>query len=138
MTFVSSAITLNAPADVIWRIISDFSAACDYLDMVVQCHVEGEGIGALRTLTGADGSTIIERLDAIDSTTRQLSYALLSDTPFRNCLTTVNLRDLGLNLVEVGWSATFEADGLPSSEAAELMEGALTANCLALKKFVEQ
>jgi len=32
----------------------------------------------------------------------------------------------------VEWSSTFEADGLPASEAAELLESALTANCLAL------
>jgi hypothetical protein len=137
MINVSKTITLNATADAIWRVIGDFSAACDYLSMVVQCRVEGEGIGALRTLTGADGSTIIERLDAMDPTTHQLSYALLTDTPFRNCLTTVILRDLGLNLTEIGWSATFEADGIPSSEAAELMEGALATNCLALKEFME-
>jgi hypothetical protein len=138
MTHVTSTIKINVFADTIWQVISDFGAACDYLDMVVQCHVEGEGIGALRTLTGADGSTIVERLDAIDSTTHQLSYALLTETPFRNCLTTVILRDLGLHQAEIEWSATFEADGLPSSEAAELMEGALTANCLALKKFIER
>jgi hypothetical protein len=47
------------------------------------------------------------------------------------------LRDLGLNQAEPEWSATFEADGLPSSEAAELMEGALAANCVALKQVME-
>ena len=32
-------------------------------------------------------------------------------------------------------SVRFEADGLPATEAAELMEGALATHCAALKKF---
>jgi len=76
-------------------------------------------------------------LDALDKAARQLSYALLTDTPFRDCLTTMTVRDLGSRQAELEWSATFEADGLPASEAAGLMEGALAANCVALKRFME-
>ena len=65
-------------------------------------------------------------------------YVLLTDTPFRNCLTTMAVRDLGPGQAEVEWSSTFEADGLPASEAAELLESALVANCLALKHFMER
>jgi len=48
------------------------------------------------------------------------------------------VRDLGLRQAELEWSVTFEADGLPASEVVELMEGALSANCLALKQFMER
>ena len=34
--------------------------------MVIDCTVEGQGIGAQRTLTHTDGSTIVERLEALD------------------------------------------------------------------------
>jgi len=137
MTQASSKIIVNAPADAIWQVIGDFNAACHYLAMVVNCTVEGQGIGAVRTLTNADGSTIVERLDALDQAAHRLSYALLTDTPFSNCLTTMAVHDLGPSQAELEWSATFEADGLPASEAAELMEGALAANCVALKQFME-
>jgi len=30
------------------------------------CAVEGEGFGALRTLTSVDGSTVVERFQALD------------------------------------------------------------------------
>ena len=136
MTQASSKIIVNAPADTIWQVISDLRAACNYLVMVVNCTVEGAGVGALRTLTSADGSTIVERLESLDKAAQRLSYALLTDTPFRNCLTTVTVRDLGPSQSELEWSATFEADRLPASEAAELMEGALAANCVALKQFM--
>jgi hypothetical protein len=133
MTQVSSTITINAPADAIWPVISDLRAACHYLAMFVNCTVEGEGVGALRTLTSADGTTIVERLDALDQAAHRLRYSLLTDTHFRNCLTTVTVCDLGEGQCELEWSATFQPDGLPAGEAQEMLEGALAANCVALK-----
>jgi hypothetical protein len=133
----SSKITIDAPSDAIWQVIGDF-AACHYLAMVVNCTVEGEGVGALRTLTSVDGSTVVERLEALDKDAHRLSYALLTDTPFRNCLTTVTVRDLGQGQSELEWSATFQPAGIPASEAIEMLEGALAANCLALKQFLER
>ena len=138
MTHASSMITIHAPADAIWQVISDFGAACKYLVMVDDCSVAGQGIGALRTLTSTDGSTIVERLEALDAAARRLSYALLTDTPFGNCLTTMVVRDLDPNQAELAWSASFQPDGLPESEAAALLEGALAANCLALKQLLER
>ena len=138
MTQVLTKIMIHAPADAIWLVIGDLHSACHYLAMVVNCTVEGAGVGVLRTLTSVDGSIIVERLEALDKAAHQLSYALLTDTPFRNCLTTMMVRDLGPRQAELEWSATFEPDGLPASEAVELMEGALAANCLALKQFLER
>lgn len=135
MTYASCKTTINMPADVIWQVLSDFGAACQYLIMVEKCAVEGQGIGALRTLTYTDGSTIVECLEALDDVAYRLSYALLSDTPFRDCLTTVTVYDLGRGQCEVTWSATFEADGLPAGEAAEMLEGAFDLNSRALQHF---
>jgi hypothetical protein len=135
---VSCTITIYSPTDAIWQAISDFEAAGDYLAGVIDCAMEGEGVGALRTLTNADGSTIVERLEALDEVARRMSYALLSDTPFRDCLTTISVHDLGVGQCELAWSATFEPDGLPAGEAVEMLQGALLANCLALKRLLER
>ena len=117
--------------------ISDFGAAGDYLAGVINCTIEGAGVGAQRTLTYADGSTIVERLEMLKPATYQMSYTLQSDTPFGNCLTTMRLRDLGPNQAELTWSASFQPVGIPPSEAVDLMEGVLVANCLALKRHLE-
>ena len=137
MTNASSIIIINVSADVAWRVISDFGAACQYLVMVEKCTVEGQGIGALRTLTSPDGSTIVERLETLDEASHQLSYVLLTDTPFCNCVTTMAVSDLGPDQAELVWSASFQPDGLPASEALTLLEDALTTNCLALKQLLE-
>ena len=138
MTQTLTKIRIYAPADAIWHLISDFDTACQYLSGGGACTVEGAGVGALRTLTSADGSTIVERLEALDNDAHRLSYALLTDTPFRNCLTTIVVHDLGPGQTELEWSASFEADGLPASEAMEMLQGALAANCMALKRFIER
>ena len=138
MTQASCKTTINISADAIWQVISEFSAADQYLAGVVTCTVEGAGVGALRTLTSADGSLVVERLEALDGDTRQLSYALLTDTPFRNCLTTMAVLNLGPNQAELEWWAIFEPDGIPASEAEQILESAMSANCLALKQFMER
>jgi hypothetical protein len=137
MTRSACQITIHVSADAVWQVIGNFGAACQYLAGVANCTVEGDGVGARRTLTSDDGSTIVERLETLDKVNHRLSYALLTDTPFRDCLTTLRVRDLGPSLSELEWSATFEADGLPADEARDMLEGALTANCLALKQFIE-
>ena len=137
MSNVSCKTTIHLPADAIWQAISDFGVVCQYLVGVIQCTVAGEGVGAQRTLTSADGSVIVERLETLDDPAHQLSYALLTETPFRDCLTIMQVHDLGPNQCEIEWSATFEADGLPADEARDMLEAALTANCLALKQFME-
>jgi hypothetical protein len=138
MAQASSRITIDASADTIWQVIGDFIAACLYLAMDVNCTVQGAGVGALRTLTNADGSTIVERLESLDAAARRLSYALLTDTPFGNCLTTMSVCDLGPYQTELRWSASFQPDRLPESEVVALLEGALAANCRALKPLLER
>jgi hypothetical protein len=137
MPYVINTITINAPADTIWQVISDFGTTGQYLASVTDCKVEGVGVGTLRTLTHVDGSKIVERLETLDKAAQQLSYSLLTDTPFGSCLTTMLVRALGTYQAELAWSASLQPVGLPASEAAELMEGVLAANCLTLKQFLE-
>jgi hypothetical protein len=138
MTRAACQTTIHVAADAVWQVISDFGAAGQYLVGVANCTVDGKGVGAQRTLTSTDGTdAIVERLEMLDQVTHRLSYALLTDTPFRNCLTSIAIHDLGPSMAEVEWSATLEADGLPADESRDMLEAALTANCLALKQFME-
>jgi hypothetical protein len=90
------------------------------------------------TLTSNDGDTIVERLETLNEHARQLSYMLITDTPFRDCVTFNTVRELAANQAELVWSSTFEPDGIPASEAKQMLEGALSANCLAVKQFMER
>jgi len=101
VAFASSKIIIHTSPDAIWQVLSDLGAACQYRAMVINCTVEGTGIGALRTLTNADGSTLVERLETLDAAAHRLSYSLLTDTPFRDCLTAMTVRDLGPSQAEL-------------------------------------
>ena len=79
---------------------------------------------------------IVERLEVLGGAVYWLSYPLLTDTPFRGCLTTMAVRDLGPSQTELTWSATFEADGIPASEAMEMLEGAFELSGRALQHFI--
>jgi len=137
MVWTSRTITIGATADTIWRAIAPFGTIDRYLPRLVACTVTRQGVGAERTLTSADGSTVVERLESLDEAAHRLSYSLLTDTPFRNCLTTMSVRPLGPGQAALEWSATFEPDGLPESEAVALLESVLAADCLALKRCLE-
>ena len=51
MTRVACQTTIHVSADAVWQVIGDFGSACQYLARVVDCTVEGVGVGAQRTLT---------------------------------------------------------------------------------------
>ena len=137
MLHATQIVTIHAPVDTIWQVISDFGAGANYLAMVTNCNVQGNGVGALRTLTYMDGSVILERLEMIDEATHSLAYILLSDTSFGDCLTTMQLRTLDSNRTELTWTADFQPTSLPPNEVIALMEGMLVGNCRALKKLLE-
>jgi hypothetical protein len=138
MFHATQVVTMDAPIDTVWQTISDFETGSKYLAMVTHCVVQGQGVGALRTLTYLDGSVIVERLETVDEAAHSLSYTLVSDTPFCNCLTTMGLRALGPAQAELNWTANFEPIGLPVNEAVSLMEGMLADNCQALKRLLER
>jgi hypothetical protein len=130
MTQVSSTITINAPANAIWQLISDFGAAGHYLAGVVTCTVEGEGVGALRTLTNGGDSTVVERLETLDKADRRLSYSLLTDTPFGNCLTTMVVHGLGSDQAKLVWSASFQPAGILPGVKQTLLSPAATFSAI--------
>lgn len=107
MTQASCKTTINISADNIWQAISEFGAAGQSPAGVVACTVEGAGDGALLAPTSADGSMVVERLDALERDTRQVSDALLTVTPFRNCRTTMAVRNLRPNQAELELSISF-------------------------------
>jgi hypothetical protein len=138
MLQATKVITIRAPVEAVWQVISDFGAGARYLAMVTHCIVQGTGTGALRTLTYLDGSVISERLEMVDEAAKSLNYSLLTDTAFGNCLLTIRLRARSSDRTELTWAARFRPTSLPVNEAWSLMEGMLMDNCQVLKQFLER
>ena len=89
--------TVNAGADRVWELFRDFGGISRFSQGIDSCTVEGEGVGAVRTLTMGGGLKLQERLEAFDDGGRTLSYAIIGDhpLPFDNYLSTIKVVDQG-------------------------------------------
>lgn len=130
---------INAPADTVWRIVSDFNGLPKFVSAIINSTVEGSGVGAFRTLTLQDGGPpIVERLERLDEETRTLSYSILhSPLPVEDYVATTQVKELSKNQCELTWSSTFEPKGAPEAEAVRIIENIYAAAFEGLKKLVD-
>ncbi len=124
MTTAKVTETVAAPAAEVWRVMSDFGGI-EPNEMIAGCTVEGDGVGAVRTIALNGGGEIIERLESCDADARTFSYAIINDSPLpvSNYLSTVKIAEDGANAAKVEWSSTFEAAGAPEADVIKLIEG---------------
>lgn len=124
MTTANVTETVAASADDVWRVISDFGGI-EPNEMIAGCTVEGDGVGAVRTIALNGGGEIIERLESHDDDARTFSYAIINDSPLpvKNYLSTVKVSGDGAGSATVDWSSTFDASGAPEDDVIKLIEG---------------
>ena len=136
---VSMQTKLNAPADNVWQTVGDFNGLPRYVAAATKSQMEGEGVGALRTLTLPDGAQIVERLESYDDDAMTLSYSIVSGPlPVADYLSTVKITPLGENRCEVSWSSTFEAAGVSEEAARSAIEGIYAMGFEGLHKLFDQ
>ena len=116
--------TVAAPVDDVWRTASNFGGI-EPNDMIAGCTVEGEGVGAVRTVTLVAGGEIIERLEALDNAARSYTYAIINDSPIpvKNYVSTVTVSAEGENAARIDWSGEFDANGVEDEKVIALIEG---------------
>ena len=133
---ISLSATINAPADSIWKDISDFQGVDKYLAIVTGSQMEGSGVGAIRTLTLDNGATVVERLESLDEQSKSLIYSFV-DSPMQvsGYVATMQIEDSGENQCEITWSSVFELTGMSEAEARELFEGAYNMGFEGLRKL---
>ena len=133
---ISLSATINAPADSIWKDISDFQGVGKYLAIVTGSQMEGSGVGAIRTLTLDNGATVVERLESLDEQSKSLIYSFV-DSPMQvsGYVATMQIEDSGENQCEITWSSVFELTGMSEAEARDLFEGAYNMGFEGLRKL---
>ena len=135
MTTVEVKETVNANAKAVWDILGDF-AGVKVGGPVTAVNVEGEGVGAVRTIT-MGGANIVERLEAYDADAMALKYAIINDDcplPVSNYSATINVTANGDNACTVDWVGTFEPKGAPEDQASELVRGIYTGGIAGARK----
>ena len=126
--------TLNAPADVVWARVGDFGTLHTYQPGIVNCTLDGEGIGSVRTLHFADGRQLRERLEQLDTGAHTMQFTFAdTDTPFQDYHCTVHVQDLGDGRSEISWSSVCEPQ-IPEETARPPLEAAYRAALGALQE----
>lgn len=116
--------TLAAPADDVWRILSNFKGI-QVGGPVTAVSYTGEGVGMERTIT-MGGGEVVERLLEHDDVQRTFSYAIINDDsplPFADYSARVNIADNGDGSCTVDWTGTFEARGVDEATAINTATG---------------
>ncbi len=104
ITYASVTAELDHPIETIWARIAAFGGLEDWAEGVSACSVEGAGVGAVRTVVRG-GSSVRERLEAIDPIGHMLRYQILPPhrLPAEVVHGNVLLRALGDGRTELVW-----------------------------------
>ena len=124
MTQVKVVEKVGASAGDVWKRLSDFGGI-EVGGIVESFKIEGEGVGAIRTI-GVGGGLVIEKLDRHDSDERVMTYSIINEDsplPVSGYSATIRIADDGDGSCTVDWTGTFEPKGAPEEQAVEVIKG---------------
>jgi hypothetical protein len=135
MSSVKVSDRIGASVDQVWDLVRDFGGIQRFAAAIESVSVQGEGVGAVRTLTMPGGVTLQERLEALDDGARTLRYAIVGQHPFpfSDYLATIRLSEDG-DGCQIEWSSTFTPRAGAESQAAAMVEGIYRGGIAGLKK----
>ncbi|MGW2466608.1 SRPBCC family protein [Streptomyces bauhiniae] len=138
MASTSTHIDVPHTPDHVWHLIGGFGSLPDWLPYIPGSTLS-EG-GRVRTLTNAEGDTIVERLMSFDEGARTYTYTILKApfpvTAYLSTLTVHPLPDTGTARIE--WSGTFTPTGATDEEAVALFHGIYTEGLAALQRTLRE
>lgn len=110
----------------VFAALTDFGGIGKLLpDAIESCKLEGQGVGALRTvkLKGTPG-TVVERLEAAYDQ-RLFSYSIVAECPlpFDKYHAVVTLADAPNGGCQIAYGSNWVAKGAPESEVRSMLTG---------------
>jgi uncharacterized protein YndB with AHSA1/START domain len=116
--------TINLPVDNVWAVVSAFGAIKTWMPTIERCRVEGEGIGAVRTVEFG-GNSMQEKLEKLDSQNHTISYQFVEPTgmPLEGGYGTISLKAVNDGTTSITWVADAEK---VNDEGKQLLAGMLS------------
>ena len=107
----------DLPASELWALLGDFGDTGKWSGRpAAACVQEGDGIGALRTLTLVDGGVIVDRLEAQGD--YYYTYSIVSSPlPVSAYRATMAISPVDSSSSQLTWSGDFEPIGMSDAEA---------------------
>ena len=114
---------ITAPSSTVWSIVSDFEHVDRWVVDLASCRPEGSGVGMLRRLVQTDGARVLERLDALDESTRTIRYHIVeSDLPFTSYSSTLQVKEKSAEVSEIIWTSSFEPKGVDKEQVLKTLK----------------
>jgi hypothetical protein len=136
MITVSLKTRINASATQVWETVGDFNGLPKFVEAATHSRVDGEGVGARRTISLPDGAEIVEKLESMDVEGKAYSYSIVSGPlPVEGYVANMKLKAVRDNECEFEWSSTFEPKGASEAVAREAIEGVYQMGFAGLKKL---
>lgn len=112
MIRVERAIRIEAPVDLAWQVLGDFTLGEFLEGICTRVIVDGAGIGAVRTMflePKLGGSYVKERLESFDANDRYMSYRMVDSgpVPFGDYLGSIRVTPAGSEACVVVMTASF-------------------------------
>lgn len=127
MTSVRVHIRIAAPADVVWKVVSDAATVAAWFPAVARSSAEG----STRTIHLHNGPALVEDIVTNDQVLRRFQHSIRSGLPMDRHLATIDVLD-----DRDGALVIYGADVEPAA-AASMMAGLLSEALDGLKRFVE-
>lgn len=105
MTELTLTEAFDHSADAVWAVVGQVPDFDRWHWAFNACDVEGEGVGAVRTVSSPDGFTIRQRIDLLDHEHRMIAWSILDEPfePFFEIKVTLTVQPTGPNACEVIW-----------------------------------
>lgn len=137
MPAVTAEHVFALPVDELWAILGDFGQTGKWSGRPPEaCVQEGEGIGALRTLTLDDGRVIVDRLDA--QTPTSYSYSIVSSPlPYTRYRATMAVEAIDAGHTCFTWTGEFEPHGITEEQAIEFTRNVYAMGIGLMRRTIE-
>lgn len=139
ITYASVRAELDHPIETVWARIAAFGGLEDWAEGVSACTIEGEGVGAVRTVVRND-TTVRERLKAIDSAAHMLRYQILPPhrLPANAVHGNVILQALADGRTEMLWWSDAADFTAPPEALGSRIEAFYAASIEGLRRLLEE
>lgn len=100
---------INVPIEQVWSLASSFGAIKAWMPSIKSVTIEGNGVGAVRTV-GSMAGLVQEKLEVLDPSNHVISYRIVDPTPLpaKGGFGTWKLESIGENKTKVTWIADAE------------------------------
>ena len=109
---IEHSIVINAPAEAVWAVVSDFNGLPRWLPVIVESRLilgKNRQVGAIRELTRANGTKVQEKLISYEPWNMSLGYTYIGgQVGATDYFPTITVTEDGSGKSKVVWKARFK------------------------------